>query len=72
MKDTMTRAVVLMLFLDLIGESAEEVEAETGNKCMDCAVLVKLVIKVRKALLVEEGAMADNMRKRYGLVDTKS
>ncbi len=71
MQDKMTRAAVLTMFMDLIGESAEEVEAETGNKCMDCAVLTKLVIKVRKALLVEEGAMADDMREHYGLVDSK-
>ena len=72
MKDIITRAVVLTLFMDLIGESTEEVAAETVKNCMDCPVLSRLAIKVRKALLMEEGEMADSMRERYGLIDSKS
>jgi len=68
MDNKITRASMLTLVMDLIGESAEEVATQTGKQCMDCPVLSKLVQKLRKAMLIEEEEIAENMRERYGLV----
>jgi len=59
---------MLIMVMDLIGETAEEVAAETGKLCMDCTVLSKLVRKLQKALFVDKEEIAEEYRERYGLV----
>jgi hypothetical protein len=68
MKETTTRAAMLTLVMDLIGESVEEVAQVTGRQCMDCPVMSALVHKLRKALLLEEEEIAEEMRERYGFI----
>ena len=68
MKEITTRASMLIMIMDLIGESAEEVAAETGKQCMDCLVLSKLAHKLQKALFVDTEEIAETERARYGLV----
>jgi len=68
MKEKTTRATILIMIIDLVGEKAEQVQSCTGKQCLDCPVLAGLIQKLRKALLLESEEITEVMRERYGFI----
>jgi len=69
MTDVTTRAKILALIQDLLGEKVEKYHKLEGRLCHDCPMVQELFKDVREALLQDQGKIVDAERERYGLLD---